>query len=165
MKFRRYLFIALFAYFGFFTSVASTGELKEVVLKDGSVIIGEIVSLNNGVYTIKSSALGAIKVNDSRIRSIRSAGKGGTIDNGDQGSGNPTQAQIDAIRTNIMGNEEVMKMILALQNDPDFKEILQDPSIMNAVNSGDLDALTTNPKFMKLMNKSNIKGITEKVVK
>ncbi|MEE8484542.1 MAG: hypothetical protein V3S46_08075 [Nitrospinota bacterium] len=162
MNYRKYLFIALFAYFGFFTSVAYAGELKEIVMKDGSVIIGEIVSLSNGVYTIKSGSLGAIKVKDSRIRSIRPAGEGGTAD---KGSGSPTRAQIDAIRTNMMGNEEVMKMILALQNDPDFKEILQDPSIMNAVNSGNLDALTTNPKFMKLINNSQIKGITEKVVK
>jgi len=56
-----------------------------------------------------------------------------------------------------------MQLILVLQNDPDFQDILQDESIMKAISSGDLNALMTNPKIVKLMNNSSVQEIIRKV--
>ncbi len=52
----------------------------------------------------------------------------------------------------MLNNEAIMQLIFALQNDPDFQKILQDPAIMRAIKTNDLDALTSNPDFMKLLN-------------
>ena len=41
-------------------------------LNDGSVICGEINSYNGGIYTLKSNALGTVKIEESKIRAIRS---------------------------------------------------------------------------------------------
>jgi hypothetical protein len=56
-----------------------------------------------------------------------------------------------------------MQLILALQNDPDFQEVLQDESIMKAISSGDFNALMTNPKIVKLMNNSSVQEIKRRV--
>jgi hypothetical protein len=63
----------------------------------------------------------------------------------------------------MMSDKEVVEMILSLQNDPDVQKILQDPEIMKAVNAGDMDALLSNPKFMKLLENPTIHEIREKV--
>ena len=58
-----------------------------------------------------------------------------------------------------MGNEEIIAMILSLQNDPEFQLILQDPEIMGAVRSGDINALLSNQNFLKLLVNPMIQDI------
>lgn len=47
------------------------GDLREIELKDGSLLTAEVLSLHNGVYTLHSSTLGTITVAASKIRAIR----------------------------------------------------------------------------------------------
>ena len=54
-------------------------------------------------------------------------------------------------------------MIFSLVNDPDVQGILEDPSIIDAVNRGDIEALSSNPKFMKLLDNPAIQDITKKM--
>jgi hypothetical protein len=63
----------------------------------------------------------------------------------------------------MLADESIMQLILVLQNDPDFQDILQDESIMKAISSGDLNFLMTNPKIVKLMNNSSVQEIKKKV--
>lgn len=138
--------------------VVHAGELREIVLIDGSVIVGELVSLTKGVYTIKTASLGALKVEDARIKAIRntSGGMAGSV----KASG---QQEIMAIQQDMIADGSIIQLILALQSDPDFQEALQDESIMMAINSGDLNALMTNPKIVKLMEKSSVQEIKRKL--
>jgi len=71
---------------------------------------------------------------------------------------------MQALQNTMMNDKEIMNLILALQNNPDMKKILEDPDILNAVNSGDISALTANPRFMKLMNNQIMKEIQQKVM-
>jgi hypothetical protein len=134
------------------------GELREIVLIDGSVIVGELVSLTNGVYTIKTATLGVLEVEDARIKTIRntSGGMAGPM----KASG---QKEIMAIQQGMIADGSIIQLILALQSDPDFQEALQDETIMMAINSGDLNALMTNPKIVKLMEKSSVQEIKRKL--
>ena len=154
----RHLTAALFIFTLLFAFTVLAAEKRVIELKDGSVISGEIVSFSGGVYSIKSDSLGNIKIQDSKVRTIRAATPGGS-------GGRSERAQVDAIGQKMMADEEIMKMVLSLQNDPDFQAILNDPSIMQAIESGNLDVLTANPKFLKLMEKSKVKDITKKVIK
>ena len=134
------------------------GELQEIVLTDGSVIVGELVSLTNGIYTIKTATLGDLKVEDTRVKIIRN--KSDRMAGPVKSSG---QQEIMAIQQKMLADESIMQLILALQNDPDFQDILQDESIMKAISSGDFNALMTNPKIVQLMNNSSVQEIKRKV--
>jgi len=134
------------------------GELKEIVLTDGSTIVGELVSLTNGIYTIKTATLGELKVEDARVEIIRN--NSGRL----EGAGNDSvQQEILAVQQKMIADESVIQLILALQNDPDFQDVLQDESIMKAISSGDFNALMTNPKIVKLMNNSSVQEIKRKL--
>jgi hypothetical protein len=144
-----------------FTSAAAAAEIREIDLKDGSVITGEVVSMTNGIYTIKSDNLGIIKLEEAKIREIREVPPAGT--NQPSGTASGTTGQIRILQEKMMNDQEIMGMIRSLQNDPDFKKALEDPSIRKAVQDGDVAALTANPAFMKLLNNATVKDIQKKV--
>jgi len=151
MKFLSSVFIIL----SLSAALAFGGEMREIELKDGSVISGEVLSLTGGVYTIKSDSLGTIKLEESKIRAIRSKGAGTPP----SGPGADTRG----LQDKMMSDKEVMSLIQSLQSDPEFQKVLEDPEIMKAVQAGDVAALMANPQFMKLLNNSTVKEIGKKV--
>ncbi len=136
-------------------------ELREIELTDGSVLSGEILSLNNGVFTIRTPNLGVITIAQSKVRTIREQPVAGEAAAG-PGSGD-LSAQARSMQGKMMGDKEIMGLILSLQDDPEFQKILADPEVMGAVSAGDLTALTANPRFMQLMNNPTVKKIQRKV--
>jgi hypothetical protein len=137
------------------------GETREIELTDGSVITGEVQSLTGGTYTIKSDSLGTIKLEESKVRAIRSKApaNSGVLKDSAAGSG----SEVRTLQEKMTSDKEIMSMIQSLRNDPDFKKILEDPEIMKAVQAGDVPALMANPRFMKLMNNATVKEIEKKV--
>ncbi len=137
------------------------GAAGEIELVDGSVIQGEIVSFKEGVYTIRSNAIGSIQINESKIRAIRftsaKSDPKATL-NSTPGSVN---AESLAIQQALMSNEKILPILLSLQNDPEIQEILNDPDIMDAVMAGDLQRLMSNPKFMELLNHPKVQQIRD----
>ena len=138
---------------------ARAGEVREIELKDGSIITGEVVSLNNGIYTIKSGTLGTLKVEESKVNVIRPK----SPPRGPGAAQNNTGIEATSLQHKLMSDQEIMSMILSLQNDPDFKKLLEDPEVMKAVSEGDVAALTANPKFMKLLGNPTVQEIQKKV--
>jgi len=130
--------------------VASAGEMRAIELTDGSIITGEITSLHNGIFTIKSGSLGTIKIEESKIRTIKMTSAPDTI-------------EITTLQRKMLSDTEIMTLIQSLQNDPDFKKILEDPQIMKAVREGDIATLQTNTTFMKLMTNATVQDIEKKI--
>jgi hypothetical protein len=146
---------------GLFLGSAQAGEVKEIVLKDGSVLTGEVVSLNNGIYTVKSDILGTIKLEESKVRAIqeRSASPGPALSSHSSATG----GEVKSLQEKMMSDKEVMSLIQSLQNDPEFKKLMEDPKIMQAVNAGDVATLSADPRFMKLLNNPTVHEIQKKV--
>jgi len=137
-------------------TVVNAAETREIELTDGSVITGEVVSLSEGIYTVRSSTLGTLRIEASKIRVIRLQGSAAPRDAG---------GQVKSLEDKMLGDSEIMDTIRALQNDPDLQKILQDPEIMNAVQTGDIAALMRNPEFMKLLNKQAVQDINKKLTR
>ena len=135
-------------------TVANAAETRQIELNDGSMITGEVVSLSGGIYTVRSSTLGTLRIEESKIRVIRSPGSAASRDAG---------RQVKSFEDSMLGDREIMDLIRALQNDPDLQKILQDPEIMKAVQTGDIVTLMRNPEFMKLLNKQAVQDIEKKL--
>jgi hypothetical protein len=156
---RQYLFCFVVA-LSLIAGSARAGEVREIELRDGSIITGEVVSLNNGIYTIKSDTLGMLKVEEAKVRVIRPRSQQSP---GPGAAQNNTNSDIQTLQHRMMSDQEIMGMIQSLQNDPEFKKLLEDPEIMKAVNAGDVASLTANPKFMKLLGNPTVQEIQKKV--
>ncbi|MFZ5571838.1 MAG: hypothetical protein ACOZF0_15665 [Thermodesulfobacteriota bacterium] len=145
------------------TLSAVAGEIKEIELSDGSVITGEVLSLNNGVYKIRTATLGDLTVEESKVLVIRSPGDSFAGGKAVSTASSDRSPDIHALQQEMMNDRQVMDMIQSLQDDPQFKEVMADPAIMQAVNSGDVEALMNNPKFLELMQNATVKDIQERV--
>ena len=148
---------------GALTSNVSAGGIGEAELIDGSVICGEIVSSEGGIYTLKSNTLGIVKIEESKIRAIRSKPSLETNTKKRDIMPDSAEAQVQVLQQLLLGDQEILRMILSLLNDPDIQGILEDPSIIEAVNRSDIEALSSNPKFMKLLDNPAIQEITRKM--
>ncbi|MFH2136882.1 MAG: hypothetical protein ABII88_00050 [Candidatus Omnitrophota bacterium] len=146
------------------------GDIMEIDLIDGSVIVGEIDSLVNGIYTINSSSIGEVNIDESRVKTVRSSSWVNTqshitsSSDSDAIKSEPTplgavNAGVEALKSTMANNKSIMGQITELQNDPEFMAILNDPKIMSAVQSGDIEALKASPKFMRLLDNSAVQEI------
>jgi hypothetical protein len=155
---RQFLFCLVVA-LSLIAGFARAGDVREIELKDGSIITGEVVSLNNGIYTIKSGTLGTLKVEEYKVNVIRPK----SPPRSPGAAQKNTSIEDTSLQHKLMSDQEIMGMILSLQNDPDFKKLLEDPEVMKAVSEGDVAALAANPKFMKLLNNPVVQEIQKKV--
>jgi hypothetical protein len=148
---------------GFFLGVAEAGEIGEIELVDGSVVRGEIMSSEGSIYTVKTNTLGTVKIEASKIRTIRFKPSVKTERKTQGPTDTSTEADVKALQQLMLGDQELVRMILSLLNDPEVQGVLEDPSIIQAVDAGDISALTANPKFMKLLENPTIQDITKKM--
>jgi hypothetical protein len=80
----------------------------------------------------------------------------------EQPSGSVTP-QVQELQQKMFTDEQTMALILSLKDDPEMQALLNDPKVQEAVQSGDLTALTANPRFMKLLDNANVKEIQKRV--
>ena len=124
---------------------------------DGSRVRAEVISLDEGVYTLRSETLGEMRIPADRIKSISTQELASTA----AAPGSSMQAQINSMRESLLQNPNALAKIQSLQNDPLVKEILSDEATMRAINSGDLETLINDPKFNALMEHSTVREITQ----
>ena len=70
---------------------------------------------------------------------------------------------IQSLQQRMVVDEDIMKIITSLLQDPDFQKILEDEAFMEAISAGDINALKSNPKLQKLLNKSAVKQIEKQL--
>jgi di/tripeptidase len=157
----RFFLAAVLTLFLLGVETAGAAGTQVIELNDGSTITGEVVSLANGVYTVKSNSLGTIQVEAAKVRAIRAQSSGRNSSSQNASS----QQEVKALQDKMMNDKEIMALIQSLQNDPDFKKALEDPALLKAVNEGDIATLTANPAFMKLLNNATVRQIEQKATR
>ncbi len=138
-------------------TLASPVLAEQIVLIDGSTIMGEVLSMQNGSYQIKTQSLGVVNLPRSQVKSISSGADlpGAAADN--------NQGALQSLQANMANDPGIMSSIMNLQNHPDMQAVLNDPEVMRAIQSFDLQTLANHPKIKKLMNNSEVRSIQHKV--
>lgn len=140
--------------------VAVAEERWIIELNDGSSITGRIVQFEDGVYTIASDTLGNLALDQEDILSIRSKRQGGNAAR----NGLPAGIDPGALQQRIYSDPGLMAEIMALQNDRQIQGILGDPAILQHLQSGNIGALTSDPRIIDLLNHPRIKQIQRKIL-
>ena len=71
--------------------------------------------------------------------------------------------QVQELQQKMLGDDQSMALILSLKDDPEVQALLNDPAVLEAVQAGDLAALTANPRFMKLLENAKVREIQKRV--
>jgi hypothetical protein len=133
-----------------------TASAETLVLNDGSVIHGDIKTLQGDVYIVESESLGTVRVRKQDVR---------TISHNDESAPQlqEEQADLQAIQSRITQNPDIFSMIRALQSDPEVQAVLSDPEVMRAIASGDFATLMSHPKIIGLTSNARMREIIEEV--
>jgi hypothetical protein len=133
-----------------------------VVLIDGTVIQGDVKSLQDGVYTIETAAVGTLHVRAGDVRSIDEGGKPPSASAaGQPAEGSSPGNVLDAAKSQITADPKLLATVLALQNDPEVLAVLADPEVAKAMAAGDYAALTSNAKIVALMQNPKVREIID----
>ena len=110
----------LVMFFGAISIVpAFCGQASEVALDDGSVIRAEVVSLQDGKYTLRSQSLGTFQLEASRVQSISKPG--GFFGPGQVAAPmapESLKSQAQDAQAQMINDPEAMAMVAALSADP-----------------------------------------------
>lgn len=144
------------------TSIASAATLT---LHDGSVIRGNIRSLQNDVYTIETDVLGTVQVRKQDIRSIDLSDESRSSNAAPAAPRAPApgQADIEAMQQRLLQTPDLFSLIQSLQNDPEIQAVMSDPEVMNAVASGDIATLMNHPKVIELSRNPKMRAVIDQV--
>jgi len=153
-------FVILFIYL--FISPALSSQLNKIELNDGSVIIGEITGLSNGKYTVNSQEVGILQIDETKIKQITPADASKDPGFKQTQANDPYSEKIETLRNKLTSDPETMNMINSLQNDPQIKDIINDPEIIKAIKSGDTNSLMNNEKLIRLQSNPVIQDIKRK---
>ena len=147
--------------FTWFPASAHSEVTREIELTDGSLIKAEVVSLQDGVYTLHSESMGDIKIPAEKIKTIRLTSIADTPAPASPETAPHISSQAGNMRHSLMQNPGDMNKILSLQDDPLVQSILQDPKTMQAINAGDLGSLLADPKIQTLMQHPTVRGLSQ----
>ena len=154
------------------TITAYCGQQSKIELNDGSIVEAEVLSLDNGVYSVNSAGLGALKIDSSKVRSIRTENMNPpaslsspqqSIDQTTAPSQEEMKSELERVKTKITNDPDTMKSVNGLLLDPQFQELLKDPAVVNAAKNQDFKALMQNQKFLNIINNQKIQEIEKKV--
>ncbi len=158
----------------FCSSLSAYGEtLRELELTDGSTIRAEIVSMSNGVYRVRSEALGEIEIPEHRIKAIRSSEEEPTAKTRmetepEETFTSPTETtpapapSTEDLQQVFQQDPAAMEKILSLQGDPLVQSILDDADTMRAIEAGDIGTLLNDPKIRALMSHPTVRDLSGK---
>lgn len=154
--------------------LAYGGTLREIELIDGSVIRAEVVSMNGQTYRLRSETLGEVEIPEPRVKAIRAVETPLTTQQSSAATPTnellpavipaaPTSASaVDDLQQAFSQDPAALNDILSLQDDPLMQSILSDERTMQAVQSGNLGMLLSDPKIRALMNHPKIQELTGK---
>ncbi|MBL6979322.1 MAG: hypothetical protein ISR61_10255 [Desulfobacteraceae bacterium] len=103
-------------------------------------------------------------MNESEIRLIRPQAGNSAKKEILRTPGGSVSTDLKTLQKSMMNDKEIMGLVLSLQESPEMQELLKDPDIMEAINSGDISALMSNPKFRKLLKNPEIEEIQKKML-
>jgi hypothetical protein len=162
-------------------------ELKKITLKDGSVIWGELISYDNGVYTVKNDNLGQLTLPEANVFSVVNEApppanqqapqpatstapqtpqaQGDVV--GAANTGNAFSSQVKTMQNQMMANPETMQAVQSMSADPEISAMMADPAFLqeltSAMTSNNPEAIANNPKVKQLLSNPKMQALIQQM--
>ncbi len=143
-----------------------------ITLKNGSQIKGEVLGLNNGVYTVKAPIIGDIHANATDVVSITNGEAAlpeatQPIAQGQISASTPVnnqlKQQVQSAQAQLISNPQNMMELQQMIQDPDIAQLLSDPELVRLVTANDVHAIAANPKTQALLSNPKMRAFIEKL--
>ena len=155
----KHIYLSIFLLLGLLTTPV-LAETQVITLKDGSTIKGELVGINNGVYTIHTDTLGDVKIKTSEVANISS---GAASPKQESNANNGIDQKIQSAQTKLMSDPAMMTKIQEMMQDPELMKIFSDPELVEAVTSRNVKTIESNPKAQALMKNPKMRELMDEM--
>lgn len=164
---RFYAILILFIVLLNISTISCAEAIKVIKLKDGSTLKGKVLQLNNGTYTLQTSNLGEITIDESDILSITSSELSNSLPEKSTATGNAQKAelqkQVQQIQGTILSDGGIMAEIQNMLEDENVKAMLSDPKLLEDVTSFDQKKIEQNTNVQNLMNNPKMKELMNRI--
>lgn len=148
-------------------AVSNAQTLKMITLKDGSVLKGTVIQMEDGVYTLETPDLGRVDIPESNVLAITSPEASGprhqpTDPNNEQENAD-LKRQVQQVQGAILSDPGLMTDIQDVVNDEDVKAMLSDPGLMEDVMSFDQDKIRQSDNVQNLMQNPKMRELMDKI--
>ena len=149
----------------------SAQQTQRIVLNDNSIIVGEIVEMRDGVYRIKTTAMGEVQVRADQINSMtaNNSSQVQILDQEPPASHNPRQPdsanyshQQEHVNSRVRSmamNEDYLENLMDLSGSSEMLSVMSDPEVMDAISRNDYEFLMNNEKMKNLMDSQGIRSL------
>jgi hypothetical protein len=169
------IFLSMALSIGIF-SPAFAEELKKFALKDGSVIRGELISFDKGMYTVKSENLGQLLLSENNVVSVVNESLVPVVQAAPQAAVAPQAAaagtggfssQVSAMQNQIMSNPQTMQAIQLMAEDPEIMSLISDPAFVQqltaALSGNNIEGVASDPRIQKLMANPKMQALIQQI--
>ncbi len=149
----------------FLTPCVFSATTKYITLKDGSVIKGELVSFENGTYTVQTDNLGQLQLPEANVVSVANQG---LVAQGPTASAQPNFSnRVSAMQNQIMADPQAMQAVQAMAEDPEIASMISDPNFVQklstAVSNGNVDGVADDPRIQELMGNPKMQALIQQL--
>jgi len=145
--------------------LAIASSVKHITLKDGSVIKGELVSFENGIYTLQTDNLGRLQLPESNVASVSNEMIGAPVPQmGQQPASAPNFSnKVSVLQAQIMNDPQTMQAVQAMAEDPEIAAMIADPAFVKqltaAVSNNNVESVADDPKIQQLMSNPKMQAL------
>ncbi len=152
---------------------------QRILLQDKSVIMGQVLELKEGQYTIRTETMGEIKLAADKILEISSLeiqatssrpAKEIAIRDGSKkqayssppvssSNANAQQDQVNSRVRSMAMDGDFLDSMMDLSQAGSMLDVMSDPEVMDAINRNDYDFLMNSEKMKNLMGSPEIREL------
>jgi hypothetical protein len=137
-------------------------DQRVITLDDGTRITGQVVSFQNGTYTISTENLGELTIKDANVVSISSASAmNNPLDGATLWEGQDIRSAVSQVQASMMNDPNILVGLEELMKDPEIMALLSDQNFINDIMSYDPNRIQANPKAQQLMNNPEMRKLME----
>lgn len=150
----------------------SAQQIQRIVLNDNSVIVGEVLEMRDGIYRIKTAAMGEVQIKAAQISSMTASNSGSQVKildkdpserqnprQPDSGNFSHQQEHISSTVRSMTMNEDYLDNLMDLSGSNEMLSVMSDPEIMDAISRNDYEFLMNNDKMKTLMDSQGIQSL------
>lgn len=176
----RKIYIYIITFMAVIMPLGVFAQSSRITLTDNTTIYGTVVGMSNGVYVIKTEAMGELNIdaenvvsisslknsansadNSSQIKIIEESKKNNYSNKNTQPSdyNSSLQEQANMRVQSMTMDSNFLDSLMSLSENSMMNDIMNDPEIMDAISRGDYEFLMQNDKMNGLMESDDIKSL------
>lgn len=147
--------------FSLFCAAPLSAQQQTITLKDGTVLKGHVVGMQDGKYHIETTHMGRVVIDETDLSHISASPAPASSGQADLISKMEMSSQVREAQQQFMTDPELKAGVMALAQDPEVQQLLQDPQLMQTLMSMDAEKIQNDPRVREMLENPKIQQLLQ----